>query len=76
MMMLTSVVVQVDDITDPVMISEWLSKIHTKWTTQIAERVESINEWGPSMNWTGKCKDCGEHFSIEIPINPITFFIE
>lgn len=76
MMMLTSVVVQVDDITDPVMIREWLAKIHTKWTTQIAQRVESINEWGPSMNWTGKCRDCGEEFSVEIPINPITFFIE
>lgn len=76
MMMLTSVVVQVDDITDPAMIREWLSKIQTKWTTLIAEQVDSISAWGPTMNCVGKCRDCGEDFNVEIPINPITFFTE
>lgn len=76
LMMLQSAVIQVDDITDPAMIKEWLGQIQTKWTTQIAIRVEEINDWGPSMKWTCKCKDCGEEFPIELPINPITFFTE
>lgn len=76
MMMLSSVVVQVDDITDSQMISEWLAKIPTTWTSKIAERVEKVNEWGPSMKWTTKCRDCGEEFTVELPINPVSFFTE
>lgn len=76
MMMLTSVVVQVDDITDAAMIREWLTKIPTTWVTKIAERVEAVNDWGPSMKWTAKCRDCGEEFTVELPINPVSFFTE
>lgn len=76
MMMLTSVVVQVDDITDEAMIAEWLSKIPTTWVTQIASRMEAVNDWGPKLEWTTKCRDCGEEFTIELPLNPISFFTE
>lgn len=76
MLMLTSVVYQVDDITDQAFIKEWLSQIQTRWVTLIAEKVEAVNEWGPSLKWTSKCRDCGVEFTVELPINPVSFFIE
>jgi hypothetical protein len=76
MIMLSSVVCQVDDTTDPAMIREWLSKIETTWVSKIAERVEAVNEWGPSLKWSGNCRDCGEEFTVELPINPVSFFTE
>lgn len=75
-MMLTSVVVQVDDVRDPKMIEEWLTKIPTTWVTKIADKVEAVNEWGPSLRWKGKCKDCDDALTVELPINPVTFFTE
>lgn len=75
-MMLTSVVVRVDDVTDPKHIKEWLSKIPSPWVNRIAEKIESINDWGPVMRWSGKCRDCNEEFEIELPINPVSFFTE
>jgi hypothetical protein len=76
MMMLSSVVVQVDDCIDKKLIAEWLSKIPTTWISRIAERVEKVNEWGPSMRWKGNCRDCGAEFEVELPINPVSFFTE
>jgi hypothetical protein len=75
-MMLASVVVQVDDVTDPAMIKEWLMQIPTTWVTRISDRVESVNEWGPTLRWKGHCKDCEAALTVELPINPVTFFTE
>lgn len=76
MMMLTSVVVAVDDISDAQMIDEWLRQIPTTYVSQIATQIESINNWGPSMRWKGPCRDCGKEFEVELPINPVSFFTE
>lgn len=76
MSMLTSVVVQVDDVTDKLFIAEWLSKLRAPDVNKIAQRVEDINEWGPNLKWTTKCRDCGEDFTVELPINPVSFFTE
>lgn len=74
--MLCSIVKQVDETTDPNHIKEWISKIETRWVTLIANKAESINEWGPSLRWDCICKDCFEPFNIELPINPVSFFTE
>jgi hypothetical protein len=76
MLMLSSVVQQVDEISDQTMISEWLAQCPTTWITRIAERIEKISEWGPALKWRGKCKDCGNDLEVELPINPVTFFTE
>jgi hypothetical protein len=76
MLMVCSVITQVDDVTDEGMIREWFSQIPATWVSKLADRIESANDWGPSMNWTTKCSDCGEEFEIELPINPVSFFTE
>ena len=76
MMMLTSMVTMVDDISDPALIEEWLKHIPTTWVTRISEKIDAVNHWGPSMRWKGKCRDCDHEFEVELPINPVSFFTE
>lgn len=75
-LMLKSAVVQVDDTVDSAFIEEWLRTITTTWVTRIAEKMEALNQWGPQLKWTAKCKDCGKSFDVDLPINPVAFFIE
>lgn len=74
--MLLGVITQVDDVTDPTLIQEWLKAAPVTFINRIAQRSESVNDWGPDLKWTCKCRDCGEDFEIEIPINPVSFFTE
>lgn len=74
--MVMSVIDQVDNISDRDKILEWMSRIPSPMLNKIANRVENINEWGPDVSWTCKCRDCGEEFKIDIPINPVSFFTE
>lgn len=76
MLMLGSIVQQVDDVTDTAHIKEWLATVPTTWITKIANKVEEVHGWGPQLTWKGKCKDCKEEFEVELPINPISFFTE
>ena len=76
MMMLLAVVEQVDEITDPQLIKEWLTAAPVSFINKIAKKSESVNNWGPNLKWTVKCRDCGEEMEIEIPINPVSFFTE
>jgi len=76
LMMLNSVVVEVDGTTDKNHIDEWLRQIPTTYVSLIASKIEGINNWGPTMRWEGKCRDCGGNFEVELPINPVSFFTE
>lgn len=71
-----SVIESVNDIRDEAMIKEWITAIPSPMVNRIAEKVEKLNSWGSDLKTVCKCKDCGENFEIEIPINPVTFFTE
>lgn len=73
---LLDVIISVDGIEDKSMIREWIQKLPTRMVNRIAEKIEGINDWGSSLKWKCTCKDCGEVFDIEIPINPVSFFTE
>lgn len=75
-MMLLAVIYQVDEITDPKLIEEWLRAAPVTFINRIAQKSESVNDWGPDLKWTCKCRDCGADFDVEIPINPVSFFTE
>ena len=75
-MMLMGVIQAVDNITDVKLIEEWARKIPSAMVNRIADKIENINDWGPNLKWTCKCKDCGADFDVEIPINPVSFFTE
>lgn len=76
MQMVLGIIVSVDDITDPKLIEEWIRAIPAPWTNKIAEKVDGVNLWGPDLSWTVKCKDCGENYVVNIPLNPVSFFTE
>ena len=76
LMLLMGIIESVDGITSKKMIEEWLRVLPSPLTNSIGAKIEPINDWGAKMQWTGACKDCGETFEVDIPINPISFFIE
>jgi hypothetical protein len=75
-MMLLGVIESVDGITDVAKINEWITRISSPIVNRIAEKVESVNDWGPNLRWKCVCKDCQTEFEVEVPINPISFFTE
>lgn len=66
----------VDGISNPAMIEEWLSTIPAPLTGQIIDRVAHIGNHAMGINIrpTVPCKYCGEHFTFELPLNPTSFF--
>lgn len=75
-LMLISVIESVNSINDPKMIEEWVRLLPVAAVNAIAKKIETVNDWGSDLKTTCKCKDCGNDFSVEIPINPVSFFTE
>jgi hypothetical protein len=75
-MMLMGVIESVNGISDQAKIKEWIQAVPSPMVNRIAEKIETINQWGSDLKATCKCKDCGQDYSVEIPINPVSFFTE
>jgi len=73
-MSMLNIIKSVDGIEDQQLIKEWIRNLPSKIANQVAERIELLNDWGPNLIYPVKCRDCGEMFDIEIPINPISLF--
>jgi hypothetical protein len=73
---LLGVIVSVDGIQDPALIEQWIRKLPSPRVNKVAQKLQSINDWGSNLTWKCKCRDCGEEFAVEIPINPVSFFTE
>jgi hypothetical protein len=69
-----SIIKSVDEIEDKKLIEGWLKQLPSPEVEKIAELVNNTTEWGPNLTRPIICKDCGETFNVEIPINPISFF--
>jgi len=66
----------VDGVTNPKHIEEWIRNISSPMVNKIGQKIETINDWGSSLTWMCKCKDCGQDFQVELPVNPVSFFTE
>ncbi len=73
---LLNVIISVDGIEDRKQIAEWARAISPRMMNQLAEAIDDSQSWGVNTIKTLKCKDCGEEYEIEIPINPISFFFD
>ena len=73
---LRGIIVSVDGITDKQMISEWIQAIPSPYVNRILKRMDELNDWGANTLYTCTCKDCGEKFELELPINISNFFTE
>ena len=75
-MLLMGVIESVDGISDTNLVLEWVEKLPSSMVNAISDKIDGIGEWGPSLIWTCTCPECGEPFTIEIPVNPVSFFTE
>jgi hypothetical protein len=75
-LMLLGVIESINGVTDKEHIREWCEAIPSPIVNKLADKVESIEEWGANLKWGCICKDCGKSFSVDIPINPVSFFTE
>ena len=66
----------VDEITDQEKIEQWCRVIHKDWFHKISGAFSSEEEWGFDNHYVTKCLDCDQDISIEIPLNPMTFFLD
>ena len=71
---LLNVIISVDGISDKKQIAEWARAISPRMMNQLAEAIDRSQDWGPQTAKKVKCKDCGDELTLEIPINPISFF--
>lgn len=69
------VVESVDKITDKNFIKEWLRAISAGWMKQIGDAIEKSGDWGPDFKYKTTCLDCKKEIELDIPLNPVTFFI-
>lgn len=74
--MLLGVIESVDNVTKVEFLTEWIKKVPPPIVNRIGDKVENVNDWGPVFKWKCVCKDCKEEYEVDIPINPIAFFIE
>lgn len=72
---LVGMIESVDDIEDKEMIKEWVTVVPAGFIKRITSEVEKLGNWGPNFDVTLKCKDCGQDFVTNTPVNPLAFFI-
>lgn len=72
---LSSVIKQVDNISDPEMIREWVSALALGHKKKIQDTIHKVSEWGVDMKSNQVCADCGEVVELQVSSNPISFFI-
>lgn len=70
-----NIIESVDGITDQTQIREWLSRIPTSWYKQITKAIEDLSKWGTTASVKTQCQDCNEDIEINVPINPVNFFM-
>lgn len=69
-----STIQNVDGITDPEIIVEWLKELPANLFAEMIDNFERLNGWGVQFTYSLKCKDCGENINISTPMNPLYFF--
>lgn len=71
---LLALIESVDGISDRSLIHEWIVTLTSPQIASITEHAENISSWGTNQFTTLTCKDCGEKMTVELPLNPVSFF--
>jgi hypothetical protein len=69
-----NIIKSVDGIEEKTLLIEWIRSLPSQYVNDLGNQIAKINTWGPNLDYTVTCKDCGEPIEIEVPINPISFF--
>lgn len=68
------IIKSVDGVEDRAAIEEWVRAIPSRYVQEIYGKYERANDWGISTSKTFTCPDCGQDFTMELPLNPVNFF--
>lgn len=71
---IASVVGDVDGVSDPQLVREWVMNIPLGWKRQIEAAAQNISEWGVNVTSQHTCEDCKKPMDVMISINPVSFF--
>lgn len=68
---------QLEDIcvTDVNQIHEWIKTLSPKDIRELNLNIDKSSSWGPEMTYKLKCKHCNEPIALEVPLNPMHFFM-
>lgn len=72
---LASMIESVNDTTDHDDIYEWLTHLRAGWIKDISDKIAEVSDWGVEQTCSIVCKDCNNSVEVEVPTNPITFFM-
>jgi hypothetical protein len=70
-----SLIDNVDGVDDKEFILEWLNVLPRNLVQRLSDAVDQTANWGPSYDVEIKCKSCGKKIKVEIPLNPLHFFM-
>jgi hypothetical protein len=73
---LVSLIENIDGETDKNNIEGWIRAATTVQLGRLTKAIESMNDWGPDTDTKIVCRDCGTEFTVELPLNPVSFFTE
>lgn len=73
---LVNLIDAVDEVSDKASIEGWVKAIPTPIQNRITDVIEKMNDWGPANTVKLKCRDCGDEMTVELPLNPVSFFTE
>lgn len=62
-------------VTDQIQIQEWIKSCSPKQIKILNDTIEKASTWGPELKYELVCKDCNDRMEIEVPLNPIHFFM-
>jgi hypothetical protein len=71
---LASVIDRVDDISDPLMIREWVIHLPLGWKKELEQVAQNLSHWGIDFVTRQTCKDCGKELAVQVSANPVSFF--
>ena len=74
--LILGVVESVDNTVNFEHIKQWVEQLPSPYVNRIAQKFESLADWGVDTIVECTCKDCGQIFKAEIALNPVTFFTE
>jgi hypothetical protein len=71
---LLAMIDNVDGITDKKMIAEFIESLPPQSLTSLGDSSFTLQKWGVDSTQELVCKDCKSTFTIDLPLDPISFF--
>lgn len=69
-----AIISSVDNVDNKEFIDEWARSIPSGYIKKIGNAINNVSQWGPDLDISFNCKDCGTEIKSSVSLNPINFF--